>query len=68
MKDCALQDFDEGYKPRCHLYRLLRSLFTTTMHWKEHDPFLADKLDSFEASSAAIYSEQGLTMGRMQSS
>ncbi|KAH8115112.1 DUF89 domain-containing protein [Phellopilus nigrolimitatus] len=39
----------------CYLYRLLRSWFSPTKHWKHYDPFLTGKEDSFKASSAAIY-------------
>ncbi|KAI5120017.1 hypothetical protein M0805_008478 [Coniferiporia weirii] len=39
----------------CYLYRLLRSWFSRTDHWKYYDPFLSGKEDSFKASSAAIY-------------
>ncbi|THH07253.1 hypothetical protein EW145_g3507 [Phellinidium pouzarii] len=39
----------------CYMYRLLRSWFSMTAHWKDYDPFFIGKQDSFKASSAAIY-------------
>ena len=41
---------------RCYLYRLLRSSFATTKHWKDYDPFRAQKEGTFQASGTAIYS------------
>ncbi|EPS95492.1 hypothetical protein FOMPIDRAFT_1132343 [Fomitopsis schrenkii] len=39
----------------CYLYRLLRSYFTQTKHWKAHDPFQAQKQETFKKSSKAIF-------------
>ncbi|PAV15637.1 hypothetical protein PNOK_0849500 [Pyrrhoderma noxium] len=39
----------------CYLYRLLRSWFGETKHWKYYDPFFSGKEESFKASSVAIY-------------
>ncbi|KAJ3781064.1 DUF89 domain-containing protein [Lentinula aff. detonsa] len=39
----------------CYLYRLLRSYFVQTTHWKDYDPFHAQKLDVFAKSGASIY-------------
>ncbi|KAI0729122.1 hypothetical protein C8Q72DRAFT_830244 [Fomitopsis betulina] len=39
----------------CYLYRLLRSYFTPTKHWKAHDPFQAQKQETFQKSSKAIF-------------
>lgn len=35
-------------------YRLLRSMFARTEHWKEYDPFFASKEETFKSSSGAI--------------
>ncbi|KAH9893939.1 DUF89 domain-containing protein [Cubamyces lactineus] len=39
----------------CYLYRLIRSFFVQTKHWKDYDPFLAQKEATFQKSSKAIY-------------
>ncbi|KAJ3842479.1 DUF89 domain-containing protein [Lentinula raphanica] len=39
----------------CYLYRLLRSYFVQTTHWKDYDPFHAQKLDVFTKSGPSIY-------------
>jgi len=39
----------------CYLYRLLRSLFVTTQHWKTYDPFFAQKLKTYQASGTAVH-------------
>ncbi|EIW56647.1 DUF89 domain-containing protein [Trametes versicolor FP-101664 SS1] len=39
----------------CYLYRLVRSYFVQTKHWKTYDPFLAQKESTFQKSSKAIY-------------
>ncbi|KAI0759122.1 DUF89 domain-containing protein [Fomes fomentarius] len=39
----------------CYLYRLVRSLFVQTKHWKDYDPFLSQKEATFQKSSKAIY-------------
>ncbi|TFK47253.1 DUF89 domain-containing protein [Heliocybe sulcata] len=36
-------------------YRLLRSYFSTTKHWKQFDPFYKQKLDTFKKSGDACY-------------
>ncbi|KAJ3769833.1 DUF89 domain-containing protein [Lentinula raphanica] len=36
-------------------YRLLRSYFVQTMHWKDYDPFHAQKVDVFTKSGPSIY-------------
>lgn len=36
-------------------YRLIRSFFVQTKHWKDYDPFLAQKEATFQKSSKAIY-------------
>lgn len=38
----------------CYLYRLLRSYFALTQHWKEYDPFFASKAETYKSSSGAI--------------
>ncbi|KAH9922327.1 uncharacterized protein BXZ73DRAFT_104145 [Epithele typhae] len=40
---------------RCYLYRLVRSFFVQTTYWKDYDPFLSQKQDTFQKSSKAIY-------------
>ncbi|KAI1790587.1 hypothetical protein LXA43DRAFT_1015926 [Ganoderma leucocontextum] len=39
----------------CYLYRLIRSFFVQTKHWKDYDPFLQQKEATFQKSSTAIY-------------
>ncbi|OSX56693.1 hypothetical protein POSPLADRAFT_1076550 [Postia placenta MAD-698-R-SB12] len=39
----------------CFLYRLLRSYFVQSTHWKSYDPFLLQKQDTFKKSSRAIF-------------
>ena len=39
----------------CDRYRLLRSYFVQTKHWKAHDPFQAQKQETFKKSSKAIF-------------
>ncbi|KAH9915315.1 DUF89 domain-containing protein [Fomitopsis serialis] len=39
----------------CYLYRLLRSYFSQTKHWASHDPFQAQKQETFRKSSQAIF-------------
>ncbi|SNX86661.1 uncharacterized protein MEPE_05370 [Melanopsichium pennsylvanicum] len=38
----------------CYLYRLLRSFFARSEHWKQYDPFSKSKLDTFKSSGTAI--------------
>ncbi|SPC64964.1 uncharacterized protein UHOD_07915 [Ustilago sp. UG-2017b] len=38
----------------CYLYRLLRSFFARSQHWKQYDPFSKTKLDTFRSSGTAI--------------
>lgn len=38
----------------CYLYRLLRSFFDTSAHWKHYDPFANQKLSAFRSSGTAI--------------
>ncbi|KAJ1020883.1 hypothetical protein NDA18_005731 [Ustilago nuda] len=38
----------------CYLYRLLRSFFARSQHWKQYDPFSKTKLDTFKSSGTAI--------------
>ncbi|CBQ69928.1 conserved hypothetical protein [Sporisorium reilianum SRZ2] len=38
----------------CYLYRLLRSFFARSEHWKQYDPFSKTKLDTFKSSGTAI--------------
>jgi hypothetical protein len=35
-------------------YRLLRSLFVQTTHWCDHDPFLTQKVKTFQQSGTSI--------------
>lgn len=35
-------------------YRLLRSFFALTTHWKEYDPFFESKAETYRSSSGAI--------------
>ncbi|EKM52419.1 uncharacterized protein PHACADRAFT_260786 [Phanerochaete carnosa HHB-10118-sp] len=39
----------------CYLYRLLRSFFTQTTHWRDFDPFSLQKQETFRSSGKAIY-------------
>jgi hypothetical protein len=39
----------------CYLYRLLRSLFATSEHWKLFDPFFAQKLYTYKGSGTAVH-------------
>ncbi|KAI0351611.1 DUF89 domain-containing protein [Trametes cingulata] len=39
----------------CYLYRLIRSFFVQTKHWRDYDPFLAQKEATFQKSAKAIY-------------
>ncbi|KAF9074499.1 hypothetical protein BDP27DRAFT_1317209 [Rhodocollybia butyracea] len=39
----------------CYLYRLLRSYFAQSIHWRNFDPFHAQKLDVFKKSGTSIY-------------
>ncbi|KAH9976623.1 DUF89 domain-containing protein [Lactifluus volemus] len=39
----------------CYLYRLFRSLFATSQHWKSFDPFFAQKLNTYQASGTAVH-------------
>ena len=36
-------------------YRLLRSLFATSEHWKLFDPYFAQKLHTYKASGTAVH-------------
>ncbi|KAL1408354.1 Hairy/enhancer-of-split with YRPW motif protein 2 [Vanrija albida] len=38
----------------CYLYRLLRSYFALTAHWKSYDPFFESKAETYKSSSGAI--------------
>ena len=35
-------------------YRLLRSYFASTSHWKDYDPFFESKAETYRSSSGAI--------------
>jgi hypothetical protein len=35
-------------------YRLLRSFFAETEHWKNYDPFFESKAETYRSSSGAI--------------
>ncbi|KAH9003903.1 DUF89 domain-containing protein [Lactarius hatsudake] len=37
------------------VYRLLRSFFSTTQHWKTYDPFFSQKLNTYQASGTAVH-------------
>lgn len=37
-----------------HRYRLLRSYFASTQHWKNYDPFFDSKAETYKSSSNAI--------------
>ncbi|KAI0063016.1 DUF89 domain-containing protein [Artomyces pyxidatus] len=49
----------------CYLYRLLRSYLSQTKHWRNFDPFLAQKQATFKASGSAIY-QLATTMHELQ--
>ncbi|KZT05259.1 DUF89-domain-containing protein [Laetiporus sulphureus 93-53] len=49
----------------CYLYRLLRSYFTQTQHWRAHDPFLSQKEETFRKSSKAIF-QMATTMHELE--
>ncbi|KAF9556449.1 DUF89 domain-containing protein [Agrocybe pediades] len=49
----------------CYLYRLLRSFFNQTEHWKEVDPFHRMKLETFKQSGKSI-SQIAITMHELQ--
>lgn len=38
----------------CYLYRLLRSFFARSQHWKQYDPFSTQKVGAFRSSASAI--------------
>ncbi|KAF8235878.1 DUF89 domain-containing protein [Tricholoma matsutake] len=38
----------------CYLYRFLRSLFARTVHWNNWDPFLSQKVKTFQQSETSI--------------
>lgn len=40
---------------RDHRYRLLRSYFAQTEHWRTYDPFFTQKQETFSQSIKAIY-------------
>ena len=37
-----------------HSYRFIRTLFARTTHWVSHDPFLEQKVKTFQSSGSAI--------------
>ncbi|KAH9982017.1 hypothetical protein BJV74DRAFT_852635 [Russula compacta] len=39
----------------CYLYRLFRSLFATSQHWKSFDPYFAQKSHTYQASGTAVH-------------
>jgi len=39
----------------CYLYRLIRTVVANTTHWKSHDPFLEQKIKTFQSSASAIH-------------
>lgn len=39
----------------CYLYRLIWSFLLQTTHWRQYDPFRAQKIDAFQKSGVAIY-------------
>ncbi|KAK0200981.1 DUF89 domain-containing protein [Desarmillaria ectypa] len=41
----------------CYLYRLIWSFLLQTAHWRRYDPFRAQKIDAFQKSGVAIYSD-----------
>jgi hypothetical protein len=41
-------------------YRLVRSYFAQTSHWKEYDPFFESKAETYRSSSGAIIRESFL--------
>lgn len=40
----------------CYLYRLLRSYFVQTQHWRSRDPFYEQKIRTFQQSGTSILS------------
>ena len=50
--DCELK---VGCFYRCYLYRLVRSFFALSTHWRTFDPFFTQKQDTFKSSGKAIY-------------
>ncbi|KAK7035393.1 Hairy/enhancer-of-split with YRPW motif protein 2 [Paramarasmius palmivorus] len=50
---------------RCYLYRLLRSFFKQTEHWRDYDPFFSQKVDVFQKSGPSIY-RIGTTMNELE--
>ena len=46
-----------SYTDNPYSYRLIRSFFVQTKHWKYYDPFLSQKEATFQKSSRAIYRE-----------
>ena len=47
----------EGTTLIIYRYRLLRSYFNQTTHWRTFDPFAFQKDETFRSSSKAIYRE-----------
>ncbi|KAG2003504.1 DUF89 domain-containing protein [Coprinopsis cinerea AmutBmut pab1-1] len=39
----------------CYLYRLLRSYFALTKHWKAYDPFFSNKTKTFKHSGSSVF-------------
>ncbi|KAF8486937.1 DUF89 domain-containing protein [Russula ochroleuca] len=50
----------------CYLYRLLRSLFATSEHWKLFDPFFAQKLYTYKGSGTAVH-RLAVTLAELES-
>jgi len=50
----------------CYIYRLLRSLFATSKHWKSFDPFFAQKLYTYKASGTAVH-RLAVTLSELES-
>jgi hypothetical protein len=46
---------EEIAQTRTLRYRLLRSLFATSEHWKSFDPFFTQKLNTYQASGNAVH-------------
>lgn len=47
--------YSRGYDAAAMLrYRLLRSFFAMTLHWRDHDPFSEKKLTTFSQSGRSI--------------
>jgi damage-control phosphatase, subfamily III len=42
-------------------YRVLRSFFSETQYWRNHDPFFALKMDALKKSRTSIYRSYQLT-------